>query len=199
LGKGYFSVEWSDSGNQNGLVEPGELALGKIFVAFDPPAGSTIIFPGGGPPHTVKALSYAAIGFLWTENGDTGKLDGSWTAPFGPLSGPVYGGNQNITFLECWQPPIQLYPTPNTSNPAHIFTFTWDPLGNYTPRQVTYYVDGISTKVYAEPETTPDFWVGAALYESFDSAPTSFQVVPAPGGATSMLIASSLLLHRRRR
>jgi hypothetical protein len=142
FGKGFFDIAWRDDGNDNGLIEPGEKAIGKVTVTFDPPAGSIIIFPTGAKAE-VKALHRATLGVLSIENGATGKLDWKRPAPWTKGSAPTEVIPGGILWIESFQLAPPLNPTPDLSNPAHVLNIIWDPAGNYQPRTVKYFVDGI--------------------------------------------------------
>lgn len=196
-GQAQFSISWNDTGNKNGLVEPGEKAEGKITIAFDPPAGGTVTFPNGAKAE-VKALKDVTLGLLTMQNGASGFLN--WTRPDPWIKGsaPTTLGPGEILWIESFQLGPAFTPNPDLSNPAHVLTIFWDPQGNYTPREVKYYVDGIGSNIFTQIIGDPS-WNSAMIFEALDSPITSFQVVPAPGLGTCVLMASGLLLRRRRR
>jgi hypothetical protein len=141
-----YSLTWQDTGNNNGILEPGEAAVLRLTVTMSPAVNTVIPFSGGqgGPTGTLRGIGSGFIdlngaggaqgsfnndplsgyGFLpdWEGTGPSGK-----GTPFGT-------GVRNIEFGQ--------FPTGSnnvvTTNPiVDLWSVAWTP-ASYASRTVTF-------------------------------------------------------------
>lgn len=175
-----YSWTVSDTGNADGVIEPGEQGLFTL-------TGQIVASPG----------SYFAGSIFNVMN--TGGLEtGSFTAltrnsalgmnPMGDGAADPLG---NISAIDVYQLPTALNPGADTGNPVTLYTVQWQP-GDYTPRQVGGMDVHVTTQIYDGPmafAATDAAGVGGSFVA---------QVVPAPG-AVALLAAAGLTAVRRGR
>ncbi|MDX9911335.1 MAG: hypothetical protein RBS39_05850 [Phycisphaerales bacterium] len=171
-----FSWQVSDTGNGDGVIEPGENARLSLWASWN------------------SADMFAASLFNVTNvaNFDTGSIvqaaRPAGLASASPLNGTVMPGN-SIMSIDAFQFPVFINPFADASNPIKIYEIEWQP-ADYSDRIVQI----------ASQHTT------AAVYNMFGSSTAmvaapqggSFHVVPAPG-SVALLAASGLCTLPRRR
>jgi hypothetical protein len=191
-----YSIAWDKP-----VLAPGEVQTGHVWLTVTPEIGSAVQWntaPGKGQDATLMAIASAFMKVINIENGMTGQITNfqvvtQWSPgqSFAQLDGN--GGIKDINAGQ-FGPPAN--PNPNTGQSAAVFWFKWDPMGDYTPRTVTYQALGTAAKVYL---SVPGFasWVGENAEKI--SMQSSFQVVPAPGGIVMAVGIVRLLARRTRR
>jgi hypothetical protein len=196
VGEAQYTIEWNDNGNKNGVVEPGEKAIGKIYVSFSPGNGTWFTLPSGTQAQ-IRALHTVVLGVA--PMSDTGgKLVPKDVFPFSPTGAPDYYSGNTIKEVIRLQLAKPVFPQMTFDNPAHVLDAIWDPEGDYTPREVKYQVDGQGTLVFYEIPPFPGAWGGNAPFLSLDSPITSFQVVPGPGVLWLGLVTAGIAARRGR-
>lgn len=188
------NATWAwDVTTQNGdaVVEPGETATVSLSIDFDPDAG---------PQGPVLGLGQAVWDTANQSNGDLGAII-EWSVPSNltELTGDTtttdgvslfrstaaQGGGQFVGF--------------SYDDPIHVLTFEWSPnvLDDYV---VTY---NTFSQIDNNPENQIIVWEGEDVEHAefffwrIDEATITFQVVPAPGVASFLLVG--LIATRPRR
>lgn len=186
--------------NPNGVIEPGEAALLRVSVSFDPPVGSQLIYPGG--VGAVAGFGGSAFGFSGPGI-TTGTLSHFAAAPGFQLSfvpNVILGSHQNIP----------IHPAlPETANPIPDFwQAVWTP-STYDPRHVSLPMVGIQgtgghwltdmlLQVGVDPTT------GHPQYVRHSFQPTmvgnaEIPIIPSPGAAIPLVAGFMAMSLRRRR
>ncbi len=179
-----YTMDWywtvSDTGNEDGIVQPGEHALLVLLADWD-----------GAPPVYFAASFFDIVGNSGWDDGTLLVADGNDT--LGQMTNEDGGpqSNNDILDIDVFQLPRFLNPQFWDGHPMAIYWIEWAPNG-YSPRTVSgtsanhlyhsLYIDDFGTSVEATP-TIGGF---------------SFQVVPAPG-ALALGAACGVLALRRRR
>jgi len=173
-----MTYSWSvgDTGNNNGIIEPGESALLTLSAAMDPGA---VGFAG-------SIYDITGVAF-W----DTGTVDSYENLVDSLSTGPgTLMGNNDIQGIEAFQLPPFFNPAFDASNPIAIYAITWTP-SDYTARTVEVAdANHLNNDVY-----TDDFGSSTG-YQGIAGA-ARFNVVPAP--ASLALLGLGGLVARRRR
>jgi hypothetical protein len=173
-----MTMSWSvgDTGNNDGIIEPGESALLTLSATMNPGrtgyAGSIFDVIGVGNWATGSVDSY------------TNLVDSLATGP-GDLQ-----GNNDITGIESFQLPPFFNPSFKAGNPIAIYSITWTP-NDYTARLVT-----LTSANHANFSVYTDTF-GTSVEYTGDVQRTAFEVVPAP--ASLALLGLGGLVARRRR
>ncbi|GIK19244.1 MAG: PEP-CTERM sorting domain-containing protein [Leptolyngbya sp. PLA2] len=178
-----YTMDWrwtvSDTGNEDGIIEPGEHALLALLAAWD-----------GPPPVYYAGSVFEILGVSGWNKGTLLVADGNDT--FGQLTNEdgVPQPNNDILAIDTFQLPRFFNPQFWEGNPVVVYWIEWVP-DDYSPRTVSgtsanhlnhsLYIDDFGTSVEATP-----------TIEGF-----SFQVVPAP--ASVALLASGVVCAGRRR
>ncbi|HRQ73654.1 MAG TPA: hypothetical protein PLU35_11555 [Phycisphaerales bacterium] len=179
-----YTMDWSwtvsDTGNEDGIIEPGEHALLTLMAEW-----------GGPPPIWYAASFFDIVGISGWEDGTLLVADGN--DELGKLTNEdgVPQSNNDILAIDTFQLPKFFNPNIWEGNPMAIYWIEWAPNG-YSPRTVSgtsanhlyhsVYIDNFGTSVEATP-----------TIEGF-----SFQIVPAPG-TLAIAVACGVLAVRRRR
>jgi len=176
--QGTLTYSWSvsDTGNGDGVIEPGESALLTMTGSMDPGATG---FAGS---------IYDVVG---VSNWDTGAV-ASYTNHLKDLTDDgQLQGNGNILAIESFQLPSAFNPNFDASNPITLYSITWTP-NDYTARTVEV-GDGnhLNNDVYTDNFGTSVSYTGVA-------GVASFNVVPAPA-SMALLGLGGLVAGRRRR
>jgi hypothetical protein len=202
--KATYSLVVQDSGNGNGICEPGEYMKMFVWCEYTPVIDqpTKYKFPDGSwHDGTIKGFYRSNISLTSLKNGETGMggLIG-WNPKFTKSGHPWYykdGSWWDVEILGYPQmPPPWGSGQPDPSNPILLFGFTWNPAGNYAPREVTYQLDGIGADLFVVVPGLPQWVVNKPKIT--DPAPVTFQVVPAPGLAAFGLLLAGALARRRR-
>ncbi|MFG0244246.1 MAG: PEP-CTERM sorting domain-containing protein [Phycisphaerales bacterium JB054] len=171
-----YSWTVSDTGNGDGVIEPGESALLTMSATMDPGAAG---FAGS---------IYDIIGGA---NWDTGSVD-SYVNRLNELTDDgQLQGNGDITLIESFQLPAAFNGNFVADNPIELYYITWTP-ADYSARTVSV-ADGnhLNNSVYTDTFGTSVEYSGVAGSASFD-------VVPAPA-SMALLGLGGLVAGRRRR
>ncbi len=171
----------SDTGNGDGVIEPGESALLTVWMSFEPRQDQF----GGG---------YAQVGpysILGNDAWAAGTLDefvtGSQFSGFVPFVGEA----NNIHNVDHFQYPRWFgYGNYNSKNPVDLFFIRWTPR-EYTPRTVTLDNGGPDAYIYT------DEWGDRLLHSGADGF-VEFSVVPAPASAAAFGVCALGASGRRR-
>ncbi len=171
-----YSWSVSDTGNGDGVIEPGESALLTMSGTMDP--GAT-------------GFAGSIFDIIGVSNWDTGTVD-AYENMLDALTGPGnLQGNNDITGIEAFQLPPLFNPQFDASNPITLYKITWTP-SDYSARTVDV-VDGnhLNNDVYTDTFGTSVPYQGV-------TGRASFQVVPAPA-SMALLGLGGLVAGRRRR
>lgn len=169
----------TDTGNGDGVIEPGESALLTLGTALDPPQpqyGGMFGQSGpydilGNPPWTGGRVE-AFENLLDWGSGD-GLLD----------------AENSIRDIENFQYPAAFGDGFDNSNPIDLYFIRWTP-GVYEAATVTLDNGGPDAWIYTDP-------FGHGLLYAGEGGAVSFAVVPAP--ATPLLVLTPFLGLRRKR
>jgi hypothetical protein len=141
-----YGLAWEDTGNHNGILEPGESAVLRISVTMAPAVNTVIPFSGGpgGPTGTLRGIGYGVIDVTGA-GGTQGDFNMDPAAGYGvnpvwDLPGPGSNGSPNgtgVVNIEFGQ-----FPTSDTTvitvNPiATLWSAAWTP-SSYGARTVTF-------------------------------------------------------------
>ncbi|MCL4740929.1 MAG: hypothetical protein KJZ54_01875 [Phycisphaerales bacterium] len=185
LAHAQYTLDWywevSDTGNGDGIVEPGEHALLVLLARTD-----------GPPPVYYCASAFEIIGTAGWSGGTLVVADGNDTLGQMTNEDGVPQANNDILAIDTFQLPRFFNPQFWEGNPTAIYWIEWAPDG-YSPRTVsgtsanhlshTLYIDDFGSSVEATP-----------TIEGF-----SFEVVPTPGTLVPAAALGALALRRRRR
>ena len=202
-----YQLSWQDTGNHNGVVEPGEGARFSLTVLMTPGVGAIISYSGGGA--ATGALRGIGSGFIdligasgaqgvWT--GMT--IDENWDLTGAGLGHgtPASGGAQlrNIQFGQF--PVTNQYV--NTTNPiVDVFEGIWTP-ASYAARTTGWSLspavptNGIPSSVVIRPNNSGSPVEMVASLSDLGQ-PLSVPIVPAPPAA--MLVGIAIVVAPRRR
>jgi hypothetical protein len=171
-----YSWSVSDTGNADGVIEPGEAALLTLSATMAPT-----------PPVGFAGSIYDIIGGAnWT----TGTLSNLLNKVDTLATGPGTLNGNDIMGIEAFQLPPFFNPNFNAANPIAIYSLTWTP-ADYTARVV-----GVTDANHLNNDVYVDTFGGSASYTGIAGA-GSFNVVPAP--ASLALLGLGGLVARRRR
>jgi MYXO-CTERM domain-containing protein len=173
-----YSWSVSDTGNGDGMIEPGESALLTLSASMDP----------------APAVGFAGsiYDILGTSNWATGSVDSYENLVDSLATGPgTLGGNNDITGIEAFQLPPFFNAEYNGDNPIALYAITWTP-ADYTARTVA-----VADANHQNNDVYTDDFGTSEGYDGVDGA-ASFQVVPAPA-SMALLGLGGLVATRRRR
>jgi len=171
-----YSWTVSDTGNGDGIIEPGESALLTMSARMDPAAAG---FAGS---------IYDIIGGA---NWDTGSVD-SYVNRLNELTdNGALQANGDILLIESFQLPSAFNGNFVSDNPIELYYITWTP-ADYSARTVSVGdANHLNNSVYTDGFGTSVEYSGVAGSASFD-------VVPAPA-SMALLGLGGLVAGRRRR
>ena len=171
-----YSWSVSDTGNGDGVIEPGESALLIMSGTMSPNAAG---FAGS---------IYDIIGGA---NWDTGSVD-SYVNRLNELTDDgALQANGDILLIESFQLPSAFNGNYVSDNPIELYYITWTP-ADYTARTVSVGdANHLNNSVYTDSFGTSVEYSGVA-------GSTSFDVVPAPA-SMALLGLGGLVAGRRRR
>jgi len=218
-----YALTWGDTGDNDGVVEPGESARVRMTVSYSPASGTVINYTpsgGGSASGTLMGFGSAFVDFsLGGANGGTIATTGSTGGIANGRAGAwavVPGGNgtvagDTIINVQPAQFPFNsdaFDPDNNTTgvrttNPiTNIYTFVWTP-ASYNSRtvQVTMSPSAASNGNAAAVmvRTNPDTSLPpTAVNALFNLGSASIPVVPAPS-SLALLGLGGLIVGRRRR
>jgi hypothetical protein len=204
-----YSLAWQDTGNHNGILEPGESAIVRLTATMTPPVNTIIGFTGGqgGPTGTLRGVMWGFIDL--TGSGGTGgawnldPLQGYGVDPLWDLLGPAGYGTPNGTGLINIQ--FGQFPqstTIITINPiVNVWQGVWTP-ASYAPRMVTYGT-APGTASGGQPSAVIIKWGPLNGNIQYATCLSSFggvqiPIVPAPS-AIALLGLGGLIACRRKR
>jgi hypothetical protein len=206
-----YSLAWQDTGNHNGMLEPGESAVLRLSVGMTP--GVNTVIPGrgiiGGPTGTLRGIASGFIDLVGS--GDTNgsfSLDpaaGYGVDPSWDLVGPGGSGTPNGTGLINIQ--FGQFPTGsssvNTTNPVvNVWSGAWTP-ESYAARTVSF---GTATGTAAGPGNASAVIIKwGALNGNIQQARcrsdfggVSIPIVPAPATLALLGLGGLFAFARRR-
>ncbi len=177
----YWTV--SDTGNGDGLIEPGESAVLTLWVGFDPRqdhAGGGV--SASGPYDILGSAAWASgtiterTNHMWFGiDEDTGTLD----------------DDNNILGIEHFQYPAFWGGLSfDDANPVDLVLLRWTP-DSYTPQAVTLMNGAPDVYVYIDV-------YGSNLLYSGTGGGVTFHIVPAPASAAAFGLCAIAALRRRR-
>ena len=171
-----YSWSVSDTGNANGVIEPGESALLTMKGTMAPGAtgfaGSIYQILGGTNWNTGSVDSYDNLLDALTNDG-------------------VLQGNGDITGIESFQLPPLFNPFFDASNPITLYKITWTP-ADYSARTVEVGdANHLNSDVYTDTSGT------SVPYQTV-AGTARFNVVPAPA-SMALIGLGGLVATRRRR
>ncbi len=190
-----FTITLRDAGgNNNGIVEPGEVVDLRVAARFTPGVGQATLwnnYPGStGAAGTVLYFAGSTIDVIGVQGSAAGSLNWEVSSPvyiglpgtLDPLTNSVWG---SMAGQLPWYWPSQ-------ANPIEILRGTWTP-AVYQPRTLEYRVDpkeGYIFLLVGLPQP-----VGEATINAGSQA--SIQIVPAPGAGWAFGVGAVGLLRRR--
>jgi len=176
--QGTLTYSWSvsDTGNGDGVIEPGESALLTMKGSMSPSA---------------TGFAGSIFDIVGTSNWATGSID-SYENMLDALTGPGnLQGNNDITGIEAFQLPPLFNPNFDASNPVTLYKITWTP-NDYSARTVQFGdTNHLNNDVYTDT-------FGTSVGYSGVPGSGSFNVVPAPA-SMALLGLGGLVAGRRRR
>ncbi len=176
----YWTV--SDTGNGDGVIQPGESALLLLSASFDPPQPNDGGFAGTDPYSILGAGGWAS----GVVDERVNLLDGHGIHDAGDLD-----TDNNILGIAHYQlPEFFQQGLMNKDNPIALFSIRWTP-HDYAPRTVTLDNGGPDAYIYT------DYWGNYLLYSGAGGSVT-FHVVPAPASAAAFGLGALAALRRRR-
>ena len=170
----------SDTGNGDGIIQPGESALLTLWAGFEP--GATGLSEAG--PYAVTGDPVWKVGVI---DAYENLLDPEHA--FG--AGTLDDSTNTISGIHHFQWPPVIGHEFNADNPVAIYSIRWRP-DRYFLESVTLGNDAPNAWIY-----TDDFGT-RALYEGVGGART-FSIVPAPMGSAVLAMGAFGLSARRRR
>ncbi len=192
-----FTITLRDAGgNNNGIVEPGEVVDLRVTAEFWPPVGTQTLwnnYPGSaGVPGPVYGFAGSEIDVIGVRGSDTGTLLFEVPAPFAMgAPGTLVPATQSVAGSSAGQL-VWLPILPGSqANPVLIFTGTWSP-ADYTPRTLEYRVDPSIGVIYLLFNQC----YGEYTINSGSSA--SISIVPGPGPWLVLGVGGWLAPRRRR-
>jgi hypothetical protein len=171
-----MTISWtvSDTGNGDGIIEPGESAVLSMWAEMDP-----------------GATGFAGSIYDITGTGlDTGTMDVYDNLLDALTDDGQLQGDNSITGIESFQLPPLFNPNFDASNPIELYNITWTP-SDYTTRTISGGTTHVNFDVY-----TDDFGTNVG-YDGVVNG-FSFRVVPAPA-SLALLGLGGLVAGRRRR
>jgi hypothetical protein len=176
--QGTMTITWdvSDTGNGDGVVEPGESAVATMYAAMDP--GAT------GFAGSIYDIAGDALWQAGTLNSYDNFLDAL-------TNDGTLGAGNSITGIESFQLPPLFNPNFDASNPIALYQVVWTP-ADYTAALVGFGSQNhLNFDVY-----TDDF--GTSVPYTGDVFPGIIKVIPAPA-SLAVLGLGGLVAGRRRR
>ncbi|MCC7387458.1 MAG: hypothetical protein IT431_01690 [Phycisphaerales bacterium] len=176
LEQGTMTFFWTtdDTGDRDGVIEPGEDAVFTLWAGIDPSppvgfAGSIFDIAGDAEYQAGTLRSYTKL------------IDSGWDQA---------GDDNSIRGIECFQLPPLFNPDFVADNPIAIYRIEWRPDG-YTPGSVGFWSENHqNADVYTDE-------LGSSEGYDIVIEPGSMRIVPAPGGG--LLLALGCAGWRRRR
>ncbi len=193
-----FILTLRDSGNANGVVEPGEVVEMSVGARFTPGVGQPTVwnnYPGStGVSATVVAFAGSRIDVIGIQGSSSGSL--TWLIP--PLVNVGLPGTlEPLTnsVLDSWAAQLLDPPSPLWQmNPMEIWRGVWTP-ASFEPRMLAYRVHPLEGFIFV--------WAGYPLPVAENTINTgsqaSIQIVPEPGVAIVLAIAAGAVARVRRR
>ena len=173
-----LTYSWSvgDTGNNDGLIEPGESAVLTMRGAMDPAAtgfaGSIYDIAGIANWDTGAVASYTNFLKALTDDGNLQP-------------------NGDITGIESFQLPPLFNPTFDASNPVQLYEIVWTP-NDYAPRSVQ-----VGDANHLNNDVYTDTFGSSVSYQGIAGV-ASFNVVPTPASAALFGLGGLVTLRRRR-
>jgi hypothetical protein len=203
-----YALSWQDTGNNNGVVEPGEGAHFRLTVTMTPGVGTIVNYTGGLA--SSGALRGIASGFV--DLNGTNNAAGAWSGttideffdlvPGGLGHGTPAAGGSQLQNIQFGQFPVN-NASVNTTNPiVNVFEGTWTP-ADYTSRVTLWNLaaalasGGNPSSVIIRPNNTGTT-VESAISLSNLGGTISVPIVPAPS-SLALLGLGGLIAGRRRR
>ena len=190
-----FSIEIGDTGNGDGLIEPGERAIFTAWAELDPGIGATVMHCTSTScfPAQVQAIGGAQFDVVPLQAGNTGTfIEWQLTPSLNALN--MHGQSMDHGIINIGAAQISLV-NPDQRNPIPLWTATWEP-SNYLARTVAF-----GTRPHGSQ--TPVVWLSVnglsgppEIWTQLD-VPIIFQVVPSPA-VNSLLVVAGVLFSRRR-
>lgn len=176
-----YSWTVSDTGNANGIIEPGERGVFTLSATLTGPTA---------PYFAGSVFNVMNSGGL--ETGTFTSLVRNSALNMNPVGGGTADPMGNISAIDVFQLPFALGAAADLSNPITLYTIQWQP-NDYTPRAVSGMDMHITTQVYADPTSF------AAVDAPGIGGSFVAQVVPAPGAAALLAAAGLTAIRRGRR
>ncbi len=174
----YWTV--SDTGNGNGLIEPGESAVLTLWLAFEPRQDQL----GGG---FAQAGFYDILGnSAWAEGHVEERTQ---LLPYSTSDG-VLDEENNILGLDHFQFPWVFDGYFRSENPIDMFIIRWAPV-TYAHRTVSLDNGAPVANIYTDA-------FGATILYSGTGGSVTFHVVPAPASAAAFVLCALAASRRRR-
>jgi hypothetical protein len=199
-----YTCTWQDTGNHNGVLEPGESALLGFDVAISPVTGPIIPYSGGpAPTGTLSAIGAGFVDVVGSNaHGGTFNFDRNlgygltpdWD-PGQPID-PVANGAANIQWNQLDPNVFPLFHRESLVSP--MFTMLWTP-SDFTARVATFEVraalpaGSTPSMVFVRWRASPVNYQYVLGLSNF--IPVSVPIVPAPPSLALLGLAG--LISRR--
>ena len=206
-----FSLRWIDSGNANGILEPGERAVLALDVSFTNQNGIASFAP---PIGTFGSGTIRGLGSGFLDFHGAGGAQGAWNVDqlqgYGISSdwdiaelgnGTSANGGADLVNVQFGQ----FAPTPqaiNTTNPIiRVWAGTWTP-ATYATRTVTFEPRGAAAagtfvSSVALRLSSTNVWSIFLLPDNLMFGAVTIPIVPAPWSGAALAFALTIP-HRRR-
>lgn len=176
--QGVMTITWaaSDTGDGDGVVEPGESAVMTMYAQMNPGetgfAGSIYAIGGDADWAAGTLVSYDNLLDDLTDDG-------------------TLGAGNTITGIESFQLPPLFNPFFDASNPIALYSLVWTP-ADYGSRTVTFgSTNHLNFDVYTDTSGTSVAYTGEVF-------PGLIKVIPAPASMALLGLGGLLGVRRRR-
>lgn len=194
---GGWLADLADTGDGDGLIEPGERARITLLVDMTPDVG-TIFAPDMVLHHFASANPRLAN----IEHLDSGSAAVVWLNPLAAATPGFASKRTPDGGFRFTDPFINIGQFVDVSDPIPLFTWEWTPT-TYEARRVLYRVESLGVdNLYGQERMLAGFnyWINEVLAEwPLPSAEFSLRVVPAPHVLAPALAPLALGMRRARR
>lgn len=203
-----FVLSVDDTGNHNGIIEPGEAALLSVYADLMDDGISSIGLTavwntngGSGQPATLNGFSDAVFDVVSVMNGHSGRWSELSVTPSLNMLSMVGTPQPNGSVKRVVAAQVCVFWFPcDQRDPIPLWSGVWTPT-DYSPRSVEFrtLVDTVISPHKVGLTAQLGQWV--PVFDVWDVRDTeiSFQVVPAPASCLGVAVAALGVAVRRRR
>ncbi len=196
-----FLLTVEDTGNQNGVIEPGEAALFTVTADMKADGinsvGTPVFWNQGWVWGTLYALGSAQFDLISLAYGHTGTWSQMAVTPSLYAGGNFQGTPQpdgSVYQVGASQLVILPHMPGDQRDPIPLWTALWTP-SDYAPRDVAYTTIADYSEVYVDVPSAG--LVGESFYPIQGSV--VFTIIPSSSGCAVLVLAACLSHARRRR